>query len=234
MIRKSSISAAMALPFALAQPAQADMVNTTADLQLNKAASAYVFSREMLMDMLRLGVEQDKKFGLQTDCKSGYDVRASSTAIVVSPIEFLEGKPHPVKGTWVTRYKLVRCGDAKVYNALFMADGTGGAPRYGAFFPGTSYGGPRLLSDAAGSARAAALAVKDCSTPDVFDIRVVDEPHDLVENGKTFQRVWSELWTYRMCGQMVDVPMTFVPDAQGGGTSFTSGKATLRAATAAP
>lgn len=38
---------------------------------------------------------------------------------------------------------------------------------------------------------------------------------------KAIKGVWTEIWTFRMCGKLINVPMTFVPDGKGG-TSFIS------------
>jgi hypothetical protein len=118
------ISAAVAAAsFMVFQPAKAETVNTIADLQNNKKTAAYVNSRTMYETMFRLGVEQDRKFGLYPNCKSQYLVKPFSVA-VFSPIDFPDDKRHPIKGVWQFRYQLERCGDSKFYNALFIANGT--------------------------------------------------------------------------------------------------------------
>ena len=216
---------AIVTSFALSGFSQAETVNTTSDLLNNKIALAYVFSRPMLETMYRLGVEEDKKFSLQSDCKSQYQVKPFS-AIVLKPIDFPEGKPHPTKGVWLTRYQLERCGDLKFYNALFLANNDGETPMPKAFYPGSTNASPVLIGDAMMSAVTGAMArsgLKDCKNADVFDMRVTEPAHNVVEGDKTFKRVWNEIWTFRMCGQMIDVAMTFIPDASGGGTTFTSG-----------
>ena len=205
--------------------ARADTVNTTAELLNNKVAVAYVFSRSLLEAMYRLGIEEDKKFGLQSDCKSQYQVKPFSS-IVLKPIEFPEGKQHPVKGVWLTRYQLERCGDSKFYNALFLANTNGETPLPRAFYAGSTHAGPRLVEDAMASAVSGAQVrsgLKGCKTADVFDMRVTQPAHNVVEGEKAIKGVWNEIWTFRMCGQMIDVAMTFIPDSNGGGTSYFSG-----------
>lgn len=217
--------AAFAASLMFPSMSKAETVNTTADLLNNKMAIAYVFSRPMLETMYQLGIEEDKKFDLQVDCKSQYQVRPFS-AVVMKPMEFPEGKQHPTKGIWLTRYQLLRCGDAKFYNALFLANTNGEAPMPKAFYPGSTNAGPVLVGDAMMSAVTGALArsgLKDCKKADVFDMRVTEPAHNVVEGEKIFKGVWNEIWTFRMCGQMIDVAMTFIPDANGGGTTFTSG-----------
>lgn len=206
----------------------AETVNTTAELLNSKTAVAYVFSRPMLETMYRLGVAEDRKFGLP-ECKSQYRVKPFSAA-VLKPIEFLEGKQHPTRGVWLARYQLERCGDSKFYNGLFLADSNGETPMPKSFYPGATNAGPVLIKDAMMSAVAGALArsgLKDCKNVDVFDMHVNEPAHDVVEDNKTIKGVWSEIWTFRMCGQMIDVAMTFIPDVNGGGTTFLSGQVKL-------
>jgi hypothetical protein len=205
--------------------AQADTVSTTAELTNNKVATSYIYSRPLMERMFRLGLDEDKKFGLKQDCKSQYQTTPVNT-IVMKPIVFSEDKQNPVNGVWMTRYRIVRCGDEKIYNALFFANTTGDMPIAKAFFPGSTNAGPQLVSDAMRAAVTKALTQKndrDCKTAYVFDMRVTEPAHKVVEAEKTFTGVWNELWTLDLCGQMIDVPMIFIPDANGGGTSFTTG-----------
>jgi len=201
----------------------AEIVNTNADLLNNKKTAAYIYSRPMVEAMYKLAVEQDKKFGLQQNCKSEYRVEPFSIAIL-SPIDFPEDKQHPTKGIWNFRYQLQRCGESKFYNTLFFANSGGEtASTARAYYPGKSNAGPILIKDAMLSAAPIGLiqsGLKDCKEFDVFDMHVTETAHNVVDGGKTFKGVWGETWTFRMCGQMVDVAITFIPDATGGGTSF--------------
>jgi hypothetical protein len=211
--------------FSLSAPVKAETVSTTADLLNNKKVPAYALSREMQEIMYRLGVEQDKKLGLQTDCKSQYNIKPIDMA-VLSPIDFPEDKQNPTKGVWKVRYKLERCGDSKVYNAYFVANSNGEAPNPRAYYPGSTNASPVLVKDAMSSAIVGASArsgLKDCKDISVFDMRVTEPAHNFVEGEKTFKGVWNEIWTFRMCGHSVEVAMTFIPDVNGGGTTFKSG-----------
>lgn len=206
--------------------ARVETVNTTEDLMESKTTMEYMFSHPMLEAMYRLGVEADRRFGLQLECKSQYHLKPFS-ASVVQPIEFHEGKQHPTKGVWRSRYQLERCGDSKVYNALFIADSNGEIPTPRAYHPGSTNAGPQLVQDAMMGAVARAEArsgLKDCKTFYVFDMRVTEPAHNVVEKETTFRGVWNELWTFSICGKMVDVPMTFIPDARGGGTTYIAGQ----------
>lgn len=196
----------------------------------NKAALDYVRSKPMLETMYRLGVAEDQKLGLQAGCKSQYQVRPSAT-LVLSPIAFAQGKADPVKGVWLSRYQLERCGESKVYNALFSAR-DGQAPASRPFFPGSTNAGPVLVNDAMRAAVSTATTAgvpQGCKNAFVYDMRVTQPARDLTEQGVTMKGVWDEMWTFSMCGKLVDVPMTFIPDANGGGTTFKGGKASVRA-----
>ena len=230
------ISVVLAVSFIFSDSSQAETVNTTADLQNNKTALAYIDSLQMLESMYRLGIEEDRKFGLHQDCKSKYLIRPVS-AVVLKPIEFSEGKQHPTKGVWLSRYQLERCGDSKNYNALIFASLNGEAPILRSFHAGSSNASPVLIQDALRSAVPIAVTqsgLKDCKTALVFDMRVTESSHNVVEGKKAFKGVWNELWTFSMCGQMIDVAMTFIPDATGGGTSFTASPAKPKSITDKP
>ena len=207
----------------LSTASRAEMVNTNADLLNNKKTTDYIYSRPMIDTVYNLAVEQDKKFGLQQNCKSEYKVEPFSIAIL-SPIDFPEDKQHPRKGVWNFRYQLQRCGESKFYNTLFFANSGGEtAPTSRAYYPGKSNADPVLIKDAMLGAVPIGLTqsgLKDCKELDVFDMHVTETAHNVVDGGKTFKGVWSETWTFRMCGQMVDVAITFIPDATGNGTSF--------------
>lgn len=201
----------------------AETVGTAADLANNKKTVAYVYSRTVQNLLFRLAVEQDRKFGLQQDCKSQYRVEPYSIA-VLQPIVFPDNKQHPEKGVWNFRYQLQRCGKSKFYNAMFMASADGETPPTPrAYYPGTTNAGPVLIRDAIQPALMSAVlksGLKDCKDTDVFDMRVSREAHDLARDGKNLKGVWEEIWTFRLCGQMVETEITFIPDQTGGGTSF--------------
>jgi hypothetical protein len=222
--------AAMLISFPLSS--RAETVSTTADLQSHRKTAAYLFSRPMLETMYRRGLEQDRKLGLQADCKSQYRVKPF-VSLVLSPIDFPDGKPHPTQGAWFSRYRFERCGDAKLYNVLFVANRNGTAPTARAYYPGSTIASPELVNDAMPSVIAGALVRsgrRDCKEIDVFDMRVTEATHNVAEGNGTLKDVWSETWTFRMCGQMNDVAVTFISDANGGGTTFTSGPVKLGSA----
>lgn len=229
-------AAAMAASFMFVGSLHAETINTSADLPNSKKTATYLHSRPMFEAMYRLGVEQDRKFGLQLDCKSQYSVKPYSVS-VLSTIDFPDDKQNPTKGIWNFRYQLERCGNSKFYNTLFFANSNGEAPTPRAYYPGSTNASPVLVKDAILSAIMGAVVrsgLKDCKDFDVFDMRVTEPAHDVVEGDKTIKGVWNEIWTLRMCGQATDVAMTFIPDANGGGTTFTTGPAKMGDASIKP
>lgn len=216
-ILRAVMAAALAFPGA----SHAETVNTSADLQSNKKTTAYLFSRPMFETLFQQGVALDRKFGLQPNCKTQYSVKPYSTTIL-APIEFPDNKQNPTKGIWMFRYQLERCGEAKFYNTLFIANGE--APAARPYYPGASHASPVLINDAMMSAiTSAALqpGLKGCKDFEVFDMRVTQPVHDVTEGNKTIKGVWDEIWTFKACGRAVDVALRFVPDSNGGGTTFT-------------
>jgi hypothetical protein len=228
---KYALLSASAVLLALFQAASlAETVNTTADLQNHERTAGYLVSPPLLDVMYRLGLAQDKKFGLESGCIMQYRVQPAGT-LVLAPIDFPDGLANPTRGAWFARYRLERCGDAKLYNVLFVASGNGALPTARTYYPGATIASPELVNDAMPSVMSGAQAragLKDCKDVDVFDMRVTEPVHDVVEGDRTIPGVWKETWTLRMCGQMHDVAVIFRPDASGSGTAFHSGAATPR------
>lgn len=204
--------------------ANAETVNSIADLSNNKRIEAYIYGRPMQEWLYRLGIEQDKKFGLMQECKSQYRVEPYSIS-VFEPIDFPDDKQHPVKGIWNYRYQLQRCGESKLYNVIFIASGNGEvAPKPRPYYPGSTNAGPVLVKDAMiGALTGAMISIKadlnSCKDIGVFDMRVTNPPHDVADGEQTLKGVWNEIWTFKLCGQMVDVGVLFIPTA-GGGTRY--------------
>jgi hypothetical protein len=186
---------------------------------------SYVLSEPMIKAMRDIGLQQDGKLELLPDCRSDYTVDTKDVSVIVlRPIVFSGDKRDPIEGAWQTRFPLKRCGESKYYNVVFSATpGAAAAIGIAYFHPGTSLADVTLVRDAMSVAWAMAAANsenKGCSYINMLDMDVTEQPHDVVENGATLRGVWKEKWTFLACGTKVDVPMKFVPDADGGGTSY--------------
>lgn len=193
-------------------PFSDEIVNTSADLRNNKRTFAYLSSSTSLATLYRLGVEQDRKL-VQLDCEPQYEIKTSTMiGYVLDPIVFPKDKLNPTRGMWKIRYQLERCGESKIYNALFTANSNGEAPTASADFPGSTNANRVQVKNAMKNNIPLMLilsGLKDCKDVDVFDMRVTTPAHDLVP-GK-IKGVWNEIWTLKACGQMIDVAMTFIP-----------------------
>lgn len=200
----------------------AEVATTTAELPKRRRIVEYIHARPFADVLYNHGLAQDKQFGLHPTCR---DYRVEPYSItVLAPIDLPEGKAHPVRGIWNFRYKFIRCGETRMYNVVFFASkGGDSAPTTRPYYPGETAASPVLVKDAmvAASTRAHLLAPgANCPPAEVFDMRVAAPQHDAVENGRTLRGVWDERWTFRVCGKTVEVPIRFIPDADGGGTSF--------------
>lgn len=213
----------------------AETVNSFADLNYNPRTLSFLRSRPVIEAVYRLGIEQDKKFGLVPGCKSDYSVKPINI-FVVSPIDFPDDKQHPTKGEWKYNYRIERCGETKIYTALFVANEHGEFPKYSMYYPGWTRADLALVKDAMPTIRDTALSqagVRNCKEVDVFDMRVTKQPRDvIVEDESTghpppvhmrywiITGVWEETWTFKVGGKMVDIIIAFVPNSERGGTDY--------------
>lgn len=180
--------------------------------------TAYLNGKDQIGEMYAIGRQWDKKLGLQQDCKGPYNIQPLSI-FLLKPIDFPEGKAHPVSGSWQQRYIFERCGKRMTYNTVFIAR-YGDKPEARPHFPGTTNASMQQITDALRSAAPAALArlakrSKGCKEADLIDTRLTHAPREADKVGR-----WEESWTFRGCGHDVDIPITFTPDGKGG-TQYT-------------
>jgi hypothetical protein len=139
---------------------------------------------------------------------------------LIDPINLPAGKNHPVEGRWKITFSFERCGQSKIYNALFIAK-NGQKPEVKPYFPGITNASPILLYDTMkGALPVASMKLikkngnKSCKELDIADMRVTRQPR--VDGGKTISGAWQEKWTFAGCGKNVDVLIDFMPDGAGG------------------
>ena len=176
--------------------------------------TAYLNGKDQIGEMYAIGRQWDKKLGLQQDCKGPYNIQPLSI-FLLKPIDFPEGKAHPVSGSWQQRYIFERCGKRMTYNTIFVAR-NGDKPEARPHFPGTTNASMQQIGDALKSAAPVALArlakqSKGCKEANLIDTRLTHAPHEVDKTGR-----WEETWTFRGCGHDVDIPVTFTPDGKGG------------------
>lgn len=200
---------------------EAETLSSIKDLKPGTKFFKYFFSREQSSDLYKVGVFGDKKLGLQQGCKSQYQVKPKGFAIL-APINFPEDKSHPIEGAWKHSFKFERCGEMKIYNAIFVAK-KGATLEVKPYFPGETIASPQLISDAMkGAVLAASVKIKkdknapECKELIISDMKVTETPHNVVESDKTISGAWQENWTFWGCGRSINVLMDFVPDGKGG------------------
>jgi len=145
--------------------------------------------------------------------------------MLLEPIVLPEDKTHPTAGVWQHRFAFKRCGEQKIYNAVFVSE-NGEQPKVIPYFPGTTSASGQLLHDTLTSALTAGFVKlkskgikKNCRDLKLIDTELMKPPHDVVESGITTKGVWNEDWTLRGCEETVKVAVTFIPNGRGG-TSF--------------
>ena len=120
-----------------------------------------------------------------------------------------------VNATWVEVVPGTACGQVRRYRVLVVI--RSGKARVVSLFPGESIASPQLQHDAqlplSGAVAGVVLRGQNCSV-DVLDTHLA-EPAPTVP-----KQPWNELWTVGACGKRLNVPIQFVPDAVGEGTSI--------------
>lgn len=180
--------------------------------------TAYLNGKDQIGEMYAIGRQWDKKLGLQQDCKGPYNIQPLSI-FLLKPIDFPEGKPHPVSGSWQQRYVFERCGKRMTYNTVFVAR-NGDKPEARPHYPGTTNASMQQIADALKIATPAALArlakrAKDCKDANLIDTRLTHPPREPKTADKPTGH-WEEAWTFRGCGHDVELPIIFTPDGKGG------------------
>lgn len=202
----------------LVTPAGAQAPAAPSEARQPARLTAYLYGKEQIGALYEVGRQWDKKLGLQQDCKGPYNIQPAGL-FLIRPIDFPEGKPHPVAGVWQHRYVFERCGKRMTYNAVFVAR-PGDKPEARAHVPGNTNASALLLADTLKGAYPAALLRlakrnKDCKAADLIDTRLVHPPRE-AKSADPPTGHWEEAWTFRGCGHDVELPIAFTPDGKGG------------------
>ncbi len=106
------------------------------------------------------------------------------------------------------------CGESRDYRVLvYLKDGQGGIQP---LLPGDGWAGPLLEHDTMVQVTSAATQYTKQQCP-------VDVVNTHLTGGRPTQEPkspWTEMWTVHSCGKQFGVPITFVPDQVGDGTSM--------------
>lgn len=225
MIVVDKLIGSMALVLVLANAGvSAESISNISDIRPDTRVAKYLYSQEQINEMYQVGVMWDRKLSLQQDCKTQYVVRPKTLALL-KPIDFQDDSEHPMDGVWRHRLELDRCGQTKIYNAIFIA-AKGQKPAVSPYFPGETHASPILVRDAMMASFVAATAtllagttVKGCKDINLIDMAVTQEPSNPTDG--VGRDPWKERWTFSVCGNSASSVITFVPDGLGG-TSFSA------------
>lgn len=205
-MRRLVVPAILSAMLCVAGAAQAETAPVGKPIDVDSQIGRYILSRPMLAEAHKLAVAQDRTFGV--NCEGQYSIQPQ-TISVLQPIEMSDGGERPASGAWRLGYAAQRCGTAKRFNALYIVR-DGGVPSAQALVPGATIAGVQLMIDTIKIAAPALLAVaKDCK-----DLRVADTR--LAQPVTQLGVPWREEWQFLRCGETIDVPINFVPTADGG------------------
>jgi hypothetical protein len=145
-------------------------------------------------------------------CGQGdYEIRYSGNFRILKKIVMPLGSSHPQSGLWQVQYEAVRCGEASIYNAAFLAR-RDKPPRMIMTRPGTTLVSPGLYGDMRPSlfAQATVGAGKEsCHDIRIVDTALIDERQNIVVKGVVFSSVVQEVWTLDVCWQPVMLTVVF-------------------------
>ena len=148
-------------------------------------------------------------------CASG-TFTPSGVVTVLDPPHFAEGKPYV--GAWVERVDATGCGPIHVLNVLTVAHADA-PPQIVGMMPGDTHTDPMMQKNALQYAQAIAAraAPPDCKQLAFIDTKFdgyTGLPSNDVTDGRE-NRPWREIWTATVCGTLMDIGLTFTPNARG-------------------
>jgi hypothetical protein len=147
-------------------------------------------------------------------------ISGGSMVTIIKPVSFAKsGRPNA--GAWKQAFPVSGCGNDTVLHIYFTATAD---EKINAVvgLPGSTHADLALQRDGLAYAQTGAVGAKDvakdCNRFDVRNTRF--ESYGLADPatpdpGPGNRRPWWETWTMIGCGQIVDVPIDFVPDATG-------------------
>ena len=160
-------------------------------------------------------------------------VSSGSTVTVIKPASFAKSG-YPNAGSWRQDFPVSGCGNDTVLHIYFTATADEKINAVVAL-PGSTHADLTLqkggVTEATMGAMGAKNVAKDCKRFDVRNTKF--ESYGLADPatpdpgpGNRF-RPWWETWTMIGCGQIVDLPINFLPDATG--TTIVVGPGTVQA-----
>jgi hypothetical protein len=148
---------------------------------------------------------------LVTRCKDIHPDWSHATHHVYGSIT-VDKDGYPFKATWAEQVPGTACGEPRRFRAMIVIrDGRLDTAR---MLPGDSETSAQLENDVRdprlGAAEGFARDIKPSCAIDVLDTRVLSVP----------PAAWQEVWLVNICGHRLNIPINFIPDAKGPGTSY--------------
>jgi hypothetical protein len=148
-------------------------------------------------------------------------VSSGSTVTVLEPVSFAKSG-NPNAGSWKQAFPVSGCGNDTVLHIYFTATPDEKIST-AVGLPGSTHADLTLQRNAVTYAQTGAIAAKnvakDCNHFDVrntkFESYGLAEPPTPDPGPGNGRRPWWETWTMTGCGQIIDVPIDFVPDTTG-------------------
>ena len=181
-----------------------------------KAVIDAVVQKNRALPGFRQAVEgnlQSYEAGLSTHCK---DVAVSWPAAHAHLVRYGTMLPDgQADGTqWEEKMPGRACGESRDYRVLvLLRDGRG---QIQPLLPGDGWAGPLLEHDT----MLQVVSVASAYTRQQCPVDVVNTHLTKGRPAENAKAPWTEVWTVHSCGKHFGVPITFMPDAVGDGTSM--------------
>lgn len=155
---------------------------------------------------------------LTTHCKDIHPDWSHATHQLYGTVE-VDKDGYPFKATWAEQVPGTACGQPRRFRSMVLVrDGRISTAR---MLPGDSNTTEQLENDVRepllGASMGFAHDIKPSCAVDVLDTRALSIPPN----------PWQEVWLVNICGRRLNVPITFIPDAKGPGTSFSISSANI-------
>ncbi len=150
---------------------------------------------------------------LATHCKNIRPDWSRAHAHIYGSVE-LDKDGYPYKAAWAEQVPGTACGEPRRFRAMILV--RNGKLDTAHMLPGDSETSAVLENDVRdpllGAAEGFARDIKPTCAVDVLDTHILG---NTVPTGP-----WEEVWLVNICGHRLNVPITFLPDKTGPGTSY--------------
>lgn len=183
--------------------------------QSSQAIEEYFSANHQEISKVLYEIAKQNTIRLNEECSDKYNITLDDVYIV-EPIIFSKEKLHPVKGMWLYKYKLDRCGVSRIHNVYFISD-NGDEPKVFNGIMGNTIASPHLAYDSLTGVYTTVSSKlgKLCQSKEelndtfvVFDSKVIKS-----SNGHSS---WDELWSIKACKNALNVLVKFTSDGKGG------------------